>query len=79
MTLDYSLTVHLCTIIVYSSKTHWVIPEKIQAPPPLRTSYTNLRHSLDNSPPPPPWTAEISSVGGVWIFFGTTLLVSFVT
>ena len=35
---------------------------------PLRTSYTNLRHSLDNSL----WMVDISSVGGVEIFFGTT-------
>ena len=37
-------------------------------PPSLRTSYK----SLSDIPPPPLWTAEISSVGGLWILFGTT-------
>ena len=44
--------------------------------PPFPLSYANLRHSLDNFPLPPPslppslppWMAEISSMGGIWIF-----------
>ena len=50
-----------------SKKWNWVVPEKIHTPlsrgnqqyppPPLPswTSYTNLRHSLDNPLPPPEW------------------------
>ena len=35
--------------------------------PPVGTSYTNLRHSLDNSPPPsPPRTAEFP----LWVGYG---------
>ena len=47
--------------------------EEINNPPPslLRTSSTNSRHSLYDSPLPP-WTVEISSVGEVWFFFGMT-------
>ena len=37
----------------------------------LWTSCTNLRYSLYDSPLPL-LVAEISSVGGVWFFFGTT-------
>ena len=44
---------------LYSPRRKLTIP-----PNPLQTLYTNLRHSLDDSPPPP-WMAKNSSVGGV--------------
>ena len=51
-----------------SGKDPYPSPQRKLTIPPPQTSYTNLKHSLDNTPPPTR-TVEISSVGGVWIFF----------
>ena len=41
-------------------------------PLPLSRHPIEIQDILKTISLPPPWMAEISSVGGVWIFFGTT-------
>ena len=66
-----------------SKKWNWVVPEKIHTPlsrgnqqyPPPTLALLDILYKFKTffrQSPPPSRMVEISSVGGVWIFFGTT-------